>query len=91
MSNILDRMKEINETFDKLNEERLEFAYDSLCLRVFELANECAALKATHPATTDYRGDLAYWKRHYGRRACRFVEIFDRLMQGNHHPKKEKD
>ena len=43
MSSMLDRMKEINEIVDKLNEERLEFAYDSLCLRVFELANECAA------------------------------------------------
>ena len=68
----------------------LEFAYDSLCLRVFELANECAALKATHPATIDYRGDLDYWKRHYGMRACRFVEILERLMQGNHHPKRKK-
>ena len=91
MSSMLDRMKEINEIFDKLNEERLEFAYDSLCLRVFELANECAVLKATHPATIDYRGDLDYWKRYYGRKACRFVEILERLMQGNHHPKNEKD
>ena len=44
MSSMLDCMKAINETFDKLNEERLEFVYDSICLRDFELANECAVV-----------------------------------------------
>lgn len=82
----IEHIKEMYKDFDRLNEERLEFAYDSLCLRVFELANECAMLKATHPMTDKNRGDVDFWKRHYGMRACRFVEILERLMQGNHHP-----
>lgn len=68
---------------DKLEKERLDWGYDSVCLRVNELVQELAYLK-TFDKTTNRCGDLEYWKHFYGKRAIRIYQILDDLLGGIH-------
>lgn len=68
---------------DKINKDRIEYGYDSICLRIEALVNELAVLKARVSDT--HKGDIDYWGRWYGNRAIRIYQILDDLLDNKGH------
>lgn len=68
---------------DKINRDRIEYGYDSICLRIEALVNELAVLKARVADT--HKGDIDYWERWYGNRAIRIYQILDDLLDNKGH------
>lgn len=80
-----DEMKDI---INKIADDRLEYGYDSICLRIDALASELAILKAK---TSDkHRGNIDYWRRYYGNRTIRIYQILDDLLEGKGHSSRER-
>ena len=73
----------------KLADDRLEYGYDSICLRIEAMVTELATLKA-HDKTTKYYGDVDYWRRYYGNRAVRIYDILDDLLDRKGHSSCER-
>lgn len=80
-----DEMKNI---INKIADDRLEYGYDSICLRIDALASELAILKAK--TSDEHRGDIDYWKRYYGNRTIRIYQILDDLLEGKGHSSRER-
>lgn len=80
-----DEMKDI---INKIADDRLEYGYDSICLRIDALASELAILKAK--TSDEHRGDIDYWKRYYGNRTIRIYQILDDLLEGKGHSSRER-
>ncbi len=88
MDNFLNDACEMLGSIDKIADDRLEYGYDSICLRIEALASELAILKAK---TSDgHRGDIDYWRRYYGNRAIRIYQILDDLLDGRGHSSRER-
>lgn len=79
----LKRLIDKSHLYDDMRLRALNYGYDSVCLRVNELVQELACLKA-FDKTTNHYGDLEYWKRFYGNRAIRIYQILDELLGGIH-------
>lgn len=67
----------------KITDDRLEYGYDSICLRIEAFVSELAILKAK--TSDNHRGDIDYWKRYYGNRAIRIYQILDDLLDNKGH------
>lgn len=67
----------------KIIDDRLEYGYDSICLRIEAFVSELAILKAK--TSDNHRGDIDYWKRYYGNRAIRIYQILDDLLDNKDH------
>lgn len=80
-----DEMKDI---INKIADDRLEYGYDSICLRIDALASELAILKAK--TSDEHRGDIDYWRRYYGNRTIRIYQILDDLLEGKGHSSRER-
>lgn len=80
-----DEMKDI---INKIADDRLEYGYDSICLRIDALASELAILKAK--TSDEHRGDIDYWRRYYGNRTIRIYQILDDLLDGKGHSSRER-
>lgn len=80
-----DEMKNI---INKIADDRLEYGYDSICLRIDALASELAILKAK--TSDEHRGDIDYWKRYYGNQTIRIYQILDDLLEGKGHSSRER-
>lgn len=80
-----DEMKDI---INKIADDRLEYGYDSVCLRIDALASELAILKAK--TSDEHRGDIDYWRRYYGNRTIRIYQILDDLLEGKGHSSRER-
>lgn len=80
-----DEMKDI---INKITDDRLEYGYDSICLRIDALASELAILKAK--TSDEHRGDIDYWRRYYGNRTIRIYQILDDLLEGKGHSSRER-
>lgn len=85
--NLQDLERFIKES-EKITDDRLEYGYDSICLRIEALASELAILKAK---TSDkHRGDIDYWRSYYGNRTIRIYQILDDLLDGKGHSSRER-
>ena len=73
---------------DKIIDDRLQYGYDSICLRIDALASELAILKAK--TSDEHRGDIDYWRRYYGNRTIRIYQILDDLLDGKGHSSRER-
>lgn len=80
-----DEMKNI---INKIADDRLEYGYDSICLRIDALASELAILKAK--TSDEHRGDIDYWRRYYGNRTIRIYQILDDLLEGKGHSSRKR-
>lgn len=80
-----DEMKDI---INKIVDDRLEYGYDSICLRIDALVSELAILKAK--TSDEHRGDIDYWKRYYGNRTIRIYQILDDLLDGKGQSSRER-
>lgn len=76
------------QTVNKIADDRLEYGYDSICLRIDALVSELAFLQAR--VSDNHRGDIDYWKRYYGNRAIRIYDILDDLLDNKGHSSKER-
>ena len=87
-----EKSKNINNTYikklrlldidiEKIKADRIEYGYDSLCLRIDKLVTELAETKAA----LDHSRTLSDWKRHYGMQAVRIYDILDDLLDGKGH------
>lgn len=87
-----EKSKNINNTYikklrlldidiEKIKADRIEYGYDSLCLRIDKLVTELAETKAA----LDNSRTLSDWKRHYGMQAVRIYDILDDLLDGKGH------
>lgn len=74
-------LEPIDTDIEKLKADRLEYGYDSLCLRIDQLVTELAETKAA----LDHSRTLSAWKQHYGMRAVRIYDILDDLLDGKGH------
>lgn len=82
MMNLQDLERFIKES-EKITDDRLEYGYDSICLRIEAFVSELAILKAK--TSDNHRGDIDYWKRYYGNRAIRIYQILDDLLDNKGH------
>lgn len=82
------RYDEMKNIINKIADDRFEYGYDSICLRVDALASELAILKAK--TSDEHRGDIDYWRRHYGNRTIRIYQILDDLLDGKGHSSRER-
>ena len=73
----------------KIADDRLEYGYDSICLRIDAMVTELATLKA-HDKTSQYYGDVDHWRRYYGGRAIRIYDILDDLLDRKGHSSSER-
>lgn len=81
-------LKQFIKNSDKIIDDRLEYGYDSICLRIDALASELAILKAK--TSDEHRGDIDYWRRYYGNRTIRIYQILDDLLDGKGHSSRER-
>lgn len=79
----LKDLEQLIKNFDKTSKDRIEYGYDSICLRIETLVSELAILKARVSDT--HKGDIDYWKRWYGNRAIRIYQILDDLLDNKGH------
>ena len=87
MTNLQDLERFIKES-KKIIDDRLEYGYDSICLRIEALVSELVILKAK---TSDiHKGDIDYWKSYYNGRAIRIYQILDDLLDGKGHSSRER-
>ena len=77
-------IKPVEEDIEKIKTDRLEYGYDSLCLRVDQLVNELAEMAYMLKGRSE-GNDIAHYKRFYGMRAMRIYEILDDLLDGKGH------
>ena len=77
-------IKPVEEDIEKIKTDRLEYGYDSLCLRVDQLVNELAEMAYMLKGRSE-GNDIAHYKRFYGMRARRIYEILDDLLDGKGH------
>lgn len=84
----LKDLDQLIKKFEKMNDDRLEYGYDSVCLRIDALASELAILKAK--TSDEHRGDIDYWRRYYGNRTIRIYQILDDLLDGKGHSSRER-
>ena len=77
-------LKPVEEDIEKIKTDRLEYGYDSLCLRVDQLVNELAEMAYMLKGRSE-GNDIAHYKRFYGMRAMRIYEILDDLLDGKGH------
>ena len=82
MMNLQDLERFIKES-EKITNDRFEYGYDSICLRIEAFVFELAILKAK--TSDNHRGDIDYWKRYYGNRAIRIYQILDDLLDNKGH------
>lgn len=82
------RYDEMKNIINKIADDRFEYGYDSICLRVDALASELAILKAK--TSDEHRGDIDYWRRYYGNRTIRIYQILDDLLDGKGHSSRER-
>ena len=68
----------------KLADDRLEYGYDSICLRIDAMVTELATLKA-QDKTSQYYHDIDY-----GNRAIRIYDILDDLLDRKGHSSSER-
>ena len=87
MINLQDLEHFIEES-EKITNDRLEYGYDSICLRIEAFVFELAILKAKTSDT--HKGDIDYWKHYYSGRAIRIYQILDDLLNGNGHSSRER-
>lgn len=80
--NLQDLERFIKES-KKIIDDRLEYGYDSICLRIEAFVSELAILKAK--TSDNHRGDIDYWKCYYGNRAIRIYQILDDLLDNKGH------
>lgn len=73
----------------KIVDDRLEYGYDSICLRIDAMVTELATLKA-QDKTSQYYHDIDYWRRYYGNRAIRIYDILDDLLDRKGHSSSER-
>lgn len=73
----------------KLADDRLEYGYDSICLRIEAMVTELATLKA-HDKTSNHYQDVEYWRHYYGNRAVRIYDILDDLLDRKGHSSSER-
>lgn len=88
INNLLNNTCEMLGPIGKIADDRLEYGYDSICLRIEALTSELAILKAK--TSEEHRGDIDYWKRYYGNRAVRIYQILDDLLDGRGHSSRER-
>lgn len=79
----LKDLDQLIKKFEKMNNDRIEYGYDSICLRIEALVSELAILKARVSDT--HKGDIDYWERWYGNRAVRIYQILDDLLDNKGH------
>lgn len=79
----LKDLDQLIKKFEKMNNDRIEYGYDSICLRIEALVSELAILKTRVSDT--HKGDIDYWKRWYGNRAIRIYQILDDLLDNKGH------
>ncbi len=79
----LKDLEQLIKNFDKTSKDRIEYGYDSICLRIDALVSELAFLKAR--VSDVHKGDIDYWKRWYGNRAIRIYQILDDLLDSKGH------
>ena len=77
-------LKPLEEDIEKIKTDRLEYGYDSLCLRVDQLVNELAEMAYMLKGRSE-GNDIAHYKRFYGMQAMRIYEILDDLLDGKGH------
>ena len=77
-------LKPIEEDIEKIKTDRLEYGYDSLCLRIDQFVNELAEMAYMLKGRSE-GNDIAHYKRFYGMRAMRIYEILDDLLDGKGH------
>lgn len=82
------RYDEMKNIINKIADDRFEYGYDSICLRVDALASELAILKAK--TSDEHRGDIDYWRHYYGNRTIRIYQILDDLLDGKGHSSRER-
>ena len=82
-------IKPVEEDIEKIKTDRLEYGYDSLCLRVDQLVNELAEMAYMLKGRSE-GNDIAHYKRFYGMRAMRIYEILDDLLDGKGHTKHDR-
>lgn len=82
------RYDEMKNIINKIADDRFEYGYDSICLRVDALASELAILKAK--TSDEHRGDIDYWRRYYGNRTIRIYQILDDLLDGKGYSSRER-
>lgn len=85
----IEKEQREKELLNKIIDDRLEYGYDSICLRVEAMANELAHLKAKYDVG-QHHGDIDYWKRYYGNRSIRIYDILDDLLQNLGHSSSER-
>lgn len=86
-ANAYDALVEDIEKYEnKIADDRLEYGYDSICLRIENMVNELAILKAEDKSSKHYK-DIDYWHSYYGGRAVRIYDILDDLLDGKGHSK----
>lgn len=73
---------------NKIADDRLEYGYDSICLRIDALVSELAFLQAR--TSDNHRGDIDYWKHYYGNRAIRIYDILDDLLDNKGHSNRKR-
>ena len=73
----------------KIADDRLEYGYDSICLRIDAMINELAILKSQDKTSNHYQ-DIEYWRRYYGNRAVRIYDILDDLLDRKGHSNSER-
>lgn len=79
----LKDLEQLIKNSNKTSKDRIEYGYDSICLRIEALVSELAILKARVSDT--HKGDIDYWKRWYGNRAIRIYQILDDLLDNKGH------
>ena len=81
---IKNKISKLEEDIEKIKTDRLEYGYDSLCLRIDQLVNELAEMAYMLKGRSE-GNDIAHYKRFYGMRAMRNYEILDDLLDGKGH------
>lgn len=78
----VENFKKYDEQVKKVSKDRIEYGYDSLCLRIDQLITELAlyASGISIPEQNHYK-DYDYWKYRFSQRAIRIYDILDDLLE----------
>ena len=85
----IQEFEQYKDKIAKITDDRLEYGYDSICLRIEAMVNELAILKA-QDKTSQYYHDIDHWRRYYGNRAVRIYDILDDLFDRKGHSSRER-